>query len=191
MRRVHSRWLLSVFQHKTWAFQHLTHQDSSPIPLDVLGELISTYNLLFPIHDNETEAFLRKEGKTNYFYSLGTCGKKPSRKWADYQYWREELHHLAEVLNEPPRGLRQLWTTRRNNPNFLNLALFWISGVIVAILTIVASVCGVLSVQYAIEARNIALDSKEIASWQLDLQIAQACASPEAPKLPRYCPPGA
>lgn len=191
MRKKNGRWLLNVFDHKVWAFQHLMHPDLSPIPLDVLEELISTYNILFPMFDNDTEAFLRKECRIKSFYGLGFCGKKPSRKWIDYQYWREDLHQLSGVLNEPPRGLRQLWTTRRDDPNFLNLAIFWISGVIVAVLTIVASVCGVLSVQYAIEARNIALESNKIAARQLELETAQACVDETTRGRlgPKYCGP--
>ncbi|KAK1757319.1 hypothetical protein QBC47DRAFT_399659 [Echria macrotheca] len=172
---------LKVFEHKIWVHRHLTSPERSPLPADVLEELMVTYNLLFPLFDRETESLLDKHGMIESFYSLGTCGKPPSPNWSDYRYWHNQLHELSEVLNEPPRGIQQLWRTSRKNPNLLNLVLFWISGVMVAILTIVSSVCGVLSVQYAIQSRDIGL-------WQFELALAQVCADADlADKLPKYC----
>ena len=65
--------------------------------------------------------------------------------------------------------------------NLLHLALFWISGVMVAVLTIVSSVCGVLSVKYAIEQRDLALA-------QFRLALAAGCADDRlAAKMPEFC----
>jgi len=178
------RIVVKIFEYKSWAHQHLTSPYTSPIPIDVLNELMGTYNLLFPMFDDATHSLLARDGMVESFYSLGTRGKVPSKNWSDYKYWRKALFQLSEVLNEPPHGLRQFWrTTSRKDPNLLNVVLFWISGVMVAILTIVSSVCGVLSIQYAVESRDIGLR-------QLELAIAQVCADIEiAGKLPQYCQP--
>ncbi|KAK4446727.1 hypothetical protein QBC34DRAFT_469292 [Podospora aff. communis PSN243] len=185
---------LKVFEHKVWAQRHLRNPHLSPIPQDVLEELLRTHNLLFPNFLSETKSLLRRyPGMIDSFHSLGTCGVVSSHDWADYRYWRRELHQLSEILYEPPRGLRQLWTTRRNEPNILNLVLFWVSGVAVAMLTIVACVCGVLSVTYAIESRDLAIASRDIAMWQLQLDLVQACEDEgQRHKLPPplQCPAG-
>lgn len=145
---------------------------------------MATYNLLFPMFDRATESLLERDGMIESFYSLGTCGKLPSLNWGEYKYWRKALHQLTEVLNEPSRGVRQLWRTSKKNPNLMDVALFWLLGVMVAVLTIVSSACGVLSVKYAIESRDIGLR-------QLELAVAQLCADVEtAGKLPQYCKPG-
>ena len=181
MNWTRKRRMLKVFEHKVWAHRHLTAPGQSPIPADVLDELMGTYNLLFPMFNRATESLLEKDGMIESFYSLGTCGKVPSRNWSDYKYWRKALHQLSEVLDEPPRGMQQFWRTSKKDPNLLNVVLFWISGVMVAILTIVSSVCGVLSVQYAIESRDIGRS-------QLELAVSQACADSDlAEKLPQYC----
>ncbi|KAK1830589.1 hypothetical protein QBC39DRAFT_353420 [Podospora conica] len=175
------RIILKIFEYKAWAHRHLTSPETSPIPIDVLNELMGTYNILFPMFDNATDSLLARDGMVESFYSLGTRGNVPSKNWSDYKYWRKALYQLSEVLNEPPHGVRQFWRTSRKDPNLLNVVLFWISGVMVAILTIVSSVCGVMSVQYAVESRDIGLR-------QLELAIAQVCADTElASKLPQYC----
>jgi hypothetical protein len=173
---------LKVFEHKFWAYRHLTHPESSPIPRQVLQELLATYNLLFPMFSKEAKSLLKENDMAKSFYSLpGTCGRTASRNWSDYSYWRLELHNLTQVLDEPPQGMQQLWRTRRKDPNILNIVLFWISGVTVAILSIVASVCGLLSVQYAIESRDIARS-------QFELELAQACADDTLRgKLANHC----
>lgn len=177
------RIILKIFEYKAWAHRHLTSPETSPIPIDVLNELMGTYNLLFPMFDDATDSLLAKDSMIESFYSLGTRGNVPSKNWSDYKYWRKALFQLSEVLNEPPHGVRQFWRTSRKDPNLLNVVLFWISGVMVAILTIVSSVCGVMSVQYAVESRDIGLR-------QLELAIAQACADTElARRLPQYCHP--
>lgn len=175
--------ILKIFEYKLWSHRHLTNPETTPIPIDVLNELMGTYNLLFPMFDDATDSLLAKHGMVESFYSLGTRGNVPSKNWSDYKYWRKALFRLSEVLNEPPYGIRQFWRTSQKDPNLLNIVLFWISGVMVAILTIVSSVCGVMSVQYAIESRDIGLR-------QLELAIAQACADTElARRLPQYCHP--
>lgn len=175
---------LKVFEHKVWAYQHLTHPESSPIPSDVLQELMWTYNLLFPMFNRKTKSLLKEDNMVRSFYGLGTCGKVASRNWMDYSYWRTELYNLTQVLDEPPQGVQQLWRTRRKDPNVLNIVLFWVSGVTVAILTVIASVSGLLSVRYAIESKNIALE-------QLEVERAQSCPNNALmEKLISCCQPG-
>ena len=51
--------------------------------------------------------------------------------------WRAEFCQLITLLDEPPRGLQQFWRAGPEQRNLLKLTLFWISGVMVAILPIV------------------------------------------------------
>ncbi|KAK5662700.1 hypothetical protein OQA88_8616 [Cercophora sp. LCS_1] len=174
--------VLKIFRHKIWVDKHLEFPETSPIPRDVLEELMATFNLLLPGHKAKTKALMKKEDMTNTFVKLGTCGITPSEQWSDYKYWHTELQALTVILNEPPRGIQQLWSAGTRKKNLMNVVLFWVAGVMVAILTIVSSVCGIWSLQLAAE-------SKDIGFKQLQLAIAQACADEElASKLPQWCP---
>jgi hypothetical protein len=77
--------------------------------------------------------------------------------------------------------MQQLWQPDKEQRNLLNLALFWLSGVMVLILTIVSSVCGVLSVRLAQEQRDLAAD-------QVYVALLAACTSSEvAEQMLAYC----
>jgi len=182
---------LRVFQHKVWVLNHQTFPDTSPIPSDVLTELMATFNLLFPGSNPPTEALLKKLGMTESFYALGSCGGDRSLNWSDYRYWRKSIYDLNEILNEAPSGVKQLTRVNNKDKNSLpNLILFWVAGVMVATLTIASTVCGAWSVNLAIKALDISIQSMDISVRGLELAIAQACADPEtAAKLSKYCPP--
>lgn len=174
--------VLWVFEHKIWAINHLRYPDSAPgIATDVLEELMYTLSLLFPLHDAPTPTLLERQGMILTFYGLGDYGRARSTDWARYRYWRAELRQLSALLEEAPHGLQQFWRAGPEQRNLLNLTLFWISGVMVAILTIVSSVCGVLSVKYSMEQRDLALA-------QLQVALVQVCADESAAaRLPQYC----
>jgi len=173
--------VLRVFEHKVWIWNHLCHPEHAAIPADVLDELMCTLNLLFPLHDTPTRSLLEKYGMIESFYGLGYCGKDRSFEWSTYRYWRREIQELNKLLSEPPRGLRQFWRPDRDRRNLLSLALFWLSGVMVLILTIIGSICGIMSVQYSKEQTRLA-------TLQWDFSVALACADPEIrSNFPEFC----
>lgn len=181
---------LKVFEHKVWVLNHLTFPDTSPIPFDVLEELMGTFSLLFPNFDRATESLLEGLDMAESFYALGTCARDRSLEWSDYKYWRKAVLQLNNVLvNEAPQGARQLLRVDNKDKNsLLNLILFWVSGM-VAVLAIVSTVCGAWAVNLAIRALDVSVQSMDISIRGLDLSIAQACMDPDvAAKLPQFCP---
>ncbi|KAH6691749.1 hypothetical protein F5X68DRAFT_229593 [Plectosphaerella plurivora] len=173
--------ILKIFEHKIWARNYLRDTERSVVPADVLQEVIRTLNLLFPSFKESTKSLLEAHGRLETIYGLGYCGHRGSLELADYKYWRAELEELQNLLNEQPRGLKQFWRPDREGRNLMVLALFWISGVMVFILTVVSSVFGAMSVAYArVQIRQ--------ANDAFDLAVAQACADPDIGKnLPQYC----
>jgi hypothetical protein len=90
---------------------------------------------------------------------------------------------LIELMRgEPHRSFwRSLVRPDKKRRNMVELAGFWIAGVLVAIVTIVSCVCGVLALKYALEQRDIG-------QAQLDLERATACSDPAtAARLPKFC----
>jgi hypothetical protein len=159
---------LKVFEHKIWVRNHLRYQETSPIRGEVLEELLLTLNLLFPTVDSPTETLLAKDGMLESFYGLGYCGRGRTLDWSKYRYWRPEIQALVAELDQPPPGLKQFYHAGRENRNLLNLTLFWLSGVAVVFLTVVASVCSIMSVIYSRESRDLA-------ALQLQLSLLQTC----------------
>ncbi|KAK0726927.1 hypothetical protein B0T26DRAFT_671664 [Lasiosphaeria miniovina] len=181
--------VLKVFKHKLWAWNSLRYQhqaqngnnSSSPIPADVLEELVDTWNLLFPAFDEATRGLLRTAGMVAPFYGLGYCGRGRTLALARYGVWGGEVARLARVLDEPQRGLQQFLRPDRKKRNALELAAFWLAGVVVLVLTFVGCVCGVLSLKYAVE-------QTDLSRRQLDLALATTCADPVmAARLPGFC----
>ncbi|KAK4184603.1 hypothetical protein QBC35DRAFT_391316 [Podospora australis] len=191
------RRVLRVFEHKVWVLNHMLSPETSPLPSDVLEELMRTFHLLFPTMDDATDLLLRKHGMADSVYALGLCGKDRSLSWSNYQYWLKDILNLNSVLSEAPQGARQLLRVDNKDKNsLLNVVLFWVSGM-VAFLTIVSTVCGAWAISLAIESKDISVKSLDVSIKSMDisikgleLAIAQACADPEiAPKLTQYCHP--
>ncbi|KAK0641447.1 hypothetical protein B0T16DRAFT_461510 [Cercophora newfieldiana] len=173
--------VLRVFEHKVWVWNNLRHPEHAVIPADVLNELMCTLNLLFPLYDAPTRSLLEKHDMIGSFYGLGYCGKDRSFEWNTYRYWRKEIQGLNELLSEPPRGMSQFWKPDRDRRNLLSLALFWLSGVMVLVLTIIGSVCGILSVQYSKEQTRLS-------ALQWEFSLALACRDPDTRRdFPEFC----
>ncbi|KAK4442668.1 hypothetical protein QBC34DRAFT_418410 [Podospora aff. communis PSN243] len=174
--------ILKIFEHKIWAWNHFNFPDTSAVPHDVLEELILTWNLLFPAYDSTGESLLVKSDMIKTFYGLGYCKQDRVLEWDKYKYWNTEIQHMSDLLGESQQGLwKSLVRPDKKGRNTLDIAGFWIAGVVVALLTIVSCVCAVLSLKYALE-------QKDIGQAQLDLETATACADPEmAAKIPKYC----
>jgi hypothetical protein len=105
------------------------------------------------------------------FYQLGTCERDRTLDWSRYTYWHREIEALVKEIDKPPSGLRQFYSAGRGNRNLMNLAIFWLSGVAVLCLAIVASACAIVSVVYTKKALHLA-------DLQLHLSLLQACNDP-------------
>ncbi|KAK3367815.1 hypothetical protein B0H63DRAFT_489815 [Podospora didyma] len=172
---------LKVFEHKIWAWNCLRYPKTSSLPPSVIEELINTWNLLFPALEDGTMSLLTQTKMVDSFYGLGYCGFDHTLEWDKYKYWRAEILELSKVLDEPQKGLQQFFRPDKKKRNALELALFWMAGVVVLFLTIVSSVCSVMSLKYSVEQTNLS-------RAQLDLALAATCADPEmATRLPNYC----
>lgn len=184
------RRVLHIFEHKAWVLNHINHPETSPIPPDVAKELMDTFNLLFPQFDDPTKSLLKRLDMNESFHALGSCGRDRSLNWNHYKYWRKDILNLNQVLGEAPQGARQLLRVdNRDKHSLLNVVLFWVSGM-VAILTIVSTVCGAWAIKLAIQALDVSIESRDIGLRRVEVAIAQLCADPEtASKLPRYCAP--
>lgn len=142
---------LKVYQHKICLLNHLSSK-TSVIPTSVVAEAIDTLNLLFPFGDSATKSLLIKEGKP--FYRLENCERKLQLDLDYYEYWREELEDLMNILSEPPRNWRQLLMSQRN---VLEWATFWnlcIAG-IVAIFTIISIAFGTAQLVFTIKQYSL------------------------------------
>ncbi|KAK3339868.1 hypothetical protein B0T25DRAFT_636287 [Lasiosphaeria hispida] len=133
--------ILKVFEHKIWAWNHSNFPESSAVPHEVLEELMNTWHLLFPPYDPGTESFLKKHDMIETFYGLGFCGGDRWLDWTKYKYWHGEIQQLSSLLSESPQGLRRL-IQPDNRRDAVDIALFWVTGVMVAILAIAS--CAVL-----------------------------------------------
>ncbi|KAH6693666.1 hypothetical protein F5X68DRAFT_248042 [Plectosphaerella plurivora] len=170
---------LSVFEHKIWVRNQLNAgPDRCAVPAEVLEELMMTLNLLFPIGDPPTEKLLRRHERETSILSVGYCRRDRPRDLRWYKYWRGRLSALDDLLNGPQRGFRNVWRLGRRKENMMNVFVFWTSGVVVLVPTIV---CGIWSLVVSREGYNLAVKA-------YDLAVAQACADPDVREnLPQYC----
>ncbi|KAF4978455.1 hypothetical protein FDECE_18213, partial [Fusarium decemcellulare] len=169
---------ICVYQHLVCVWNHLKYSDGCPIPQAILKELIDTINLLFPSDLDETKRFLRKQDRG--FWEMGYCERPRTLKLEDFKFWRKSVEDLMAILEEPAVGRRQLMLDKEHR-NFTDTTTFWVA-VGVAVLTVLSSVFGVFSAVYAVRAYNVGVA-------QLDLAVAQACAS-NATAFPQFCPQG-
>ena len=146
------RQVLTVYKHKICLVNHLNVGGDIPIPKDILAETLDTLNLLFPFGDLPTKQLLIKEGQRP-FYGLGNCNRSRQLDIKPYAYYREELEHLIDSFNKPPRTWRQLATDRRNK---LEWSAFWVT-VMVAGLTLVSIPCNVIQATYSVKAYHATL----------------------------------
>ncbi|KAH8890021.1 hypothetical protein GQ53DRAFT_766445 [Thozetella sp. PMI_491] len=168
--------VLYVYEHKVCLWNHSKSNKELVVPRPIIDEAIDTLNLLFPIDDKATKLLLEERGKS--FNVLGNCKRKPKTKLADFDVWKYQIAELMDVMEEEPRGLRQLQLSK-DGRNLLPFATFWIATA-VALLTVISIVFGILSTVYAIKQYDLAL-------LQYDLSVAQACATPDAANLfPRF-----
>ncbi|KAI1084375.1 hypothetical protein F5B20DRAFT_524664 [Whalleya microplaca] len=164
--------IITVYEHKIFLWNHLRDTKRTVIPRPILEEAIDTLNLLFPLNDPLTKTYLTQNGKT--FSGLGYCTRPRDRslELGKFNFWRDRIADLVGIMNEQPRGLRQL-ALERNGRNMMPFVTFWVATA-VAILTILNLPFAIVSMRYAM--------------LQYDLALAQACSDPGAQNtLPQFC----
>lgn len=177
--------VISVFQHKIWLSAHFDSAEQCVVPAAIIGEALDTINLLFPHTDAPTRSFLEKQGQK--FHNLALCGQGRKSNLAEYPHWGKKIEDLIGILHEPPIGFQQ-FLPRRDRPNLLESANFWIA-LFVAGLAVISFVFGLVAVIYAKESLDISRESLKLTDLQYRLSLAQACSDPEsAPLLPDWCP---
>ncbi|KAF3808934.1 hypothetical protein GCG54_00011126 [Colletotrichum gloeosporioides] len=176
--------VISIFQHKIWLSAHSGIESQCFLPPTVIDEALDTLNLLFPLHDAGTKSFLDKQRQT--FHNLILCRRTLKSNLSDYEHWGEQMQQLIRILDEPPVGFRQ-FLPRRDRPNLIESANFWIAG-FVAFLAVISFVFGLIAVVYSKQSVEIAKESLELTKLQYLLSMAQACSDPnEARLLPTFC----
>ncbi len=123
---------LQIFSHKIclqshWELeqkeikqQELTRQGSgqqetdSIFPDGLLDETIRTLDQLFPFGDDRTKKYLEDEGQVFYGLTLPRHSQFVPADLNDFDYWRNRLAVLHDVLDQPPSRFPGMWTDRRN-----------------------------------------------------------------------------
>ncbi|KAI3337219.1 hypothetical protein HD806DRAFT_476007 [Xylariaceae sp. AK1471] len=167
--------IITIYEHKIFLWNHLRNSNNPIIPRTILEEAIDTLNLLFPLNDRLTRSFLAQNGKE--FQGLGYCSR-PRDLCLDlgkFNIWRDRIAELVEIMNEEPKGLKQL-ALEKDGRNLLPFVTFWIA-IAVALLSLLNLPFAVISMKYTIK--------------QYELALAQACSEQNAGSaLPQYCSPG-
>jgi hypothetical protein len=113
----------------------------------VLRETLLSLDLLFPIWDHATLRLL--EGHKQSFHESGPfLAQSSTLTLSDFDYWRDRLLELREVLNAPPVSWAQLYRDRRNPQQFWT---FWIALFILA-LTLLSSVMSLVQAWASVKA---------------------------------------
>ncbi|KAF2010598.1 hypothetical protein BU24DRAFT_61421 [Aaosphaeria arxii CBS 175.79] len=162
---------LSIYQHKICLVNHLKGPESSILPEDLLRETLTTLSILFPVGDEDTEAFLQDQNIQ--FWNDYSARESGFRGLDDFKYWKHRLTQLLTLYHGPPETVIQTLLDTRNVSQFATL---WVAIFGVFFLTILF---GVLSTIYSVKQYNVAVKSYELA-------IAQACQQNSAP-LVGFC----
>ncbi|KAK5558871.1 hypothetical protein LTR46_003060 [Exophiala xenobiotica] len=119
----------------------------SPFPGRLLLETIWTLNLLFPQWDPNTNSLLKKHQQS--FQQIGPYNGPPTSNLAQFEYWRDRLCELHDVVFlAPPASWAQLWRDRRNPQQFWT---FWLALVIL-LLTLISTITGIVQAWASIKS---------------------------------------
>ncbi|KAF2969618.1 hypothetical protein GQX73_g4029 [Xylaria multiplex] len=147
--------IITIYEHKIILMNHIRNSKAPIIPRAILGEAIDTLNLLFPLNDRLTTRFLAQNGKE--FQGLGYCSR-PRESCLDlgkFDIWRDRIAELVEVMNEEPKGLKQL-ALEKDGRNFLPFITFWVATA-VALLSLLNLPFAIISMHYTIKQYDLAL----------------------------------
>jgi hypothetical protein len=151
-RRVNA---LRVFSYKEVLQAHLQMHNvakagqpcDSPFPERLLMETIWSLNLLFPQWDPDTSKLLKKHSQS--FQRAGPYSCAPTLNLVEFQYWRDRLSELHDVVFlSPPASWAQLWRDRRNPQQFWT---FWLA-LIILLLTLVSTITGIVQAWASVKA---------------------------------------
>jgi hypothetical protein len=160
---------LSVYNQKICLVNHLKN-DAPIIQKEILVEAICTLDLFFPISDEKTAPFLRKEMVN--FYHVSPPERSGPMSLNEFTYWRSNIVQLLELLNGPPETVGQMMLDTRIASQFTTL---WVAIFGVFLLTILF---GILATVYSIKQYYIAVLSYNLA-------VAVTCV--EHPEMQHYC----
>ena len=181
----HETRTLRVFSHKVCLQSHLkveeqeikqqevTQQDSgqqeinSIFPVRLLDETIRTLDILFPFGDDRTMAYLEDQGQNFYGLTTPRHSRYMSADLNDFDYWRDRLAVLYDLLDQPPSTLVGMLYDRRNPIQWWT---FWLA-VFFSTLIFVFGVAGLI-----LGFKQLSLSQKAHA-----LAVSQACVQPVKP----------
>lgn len=170
---------IMIYQHKVFLWNELYLKQVSPLPRELVEEVLDTLNILLPHGDTHTMDFLDDRGMHD-FYALGTCNRQPCRDLSRYLYFGNRLAQLSVMADSPLTGINQV-LPGRGLVNFKDSATFCVTVIVITILTVASIVLGALS--YDVSKKSLIL-----ADQQYRLSLAQACATMNSTQLPDWCP---
>ena len=169
-----SHWELEQHEKKQ---QELTRQSSgqqktdSIFPDGLLDETIRTLDLLFPFGDDRTKKYLESEGQVFYGLTLPRHSLYESANLNEFDYWRDRLAVLNDVLDQPPSRFPAMLYDRRNP---MQRWIFWLA-VFFSVLTLSFGVAGLI---LGFKQLRLSQRAHALAVWQ-------ACAVHVKP--PGFC----
>lgn len=117
----------------------------------MLRETLLSLDLLFPIWDHATLKLL-EDHKQSFHESGPFFAQSSTLTFGDFDYWRDRLLELREVLDAPPVSWQQLYRDRRNPQQFWT---FWIALFILA-LTLLSSIASLVQAWASLKALKLA-----------------------------------
>ena len=117
----------------------------------MLRETLLSLDLLFPIWDHATLRLL-EDHKQSFHENGPFLVQSSTLTLGDFDYWRDRLLELREVLDAPPVSWAQLYRDRRNPQQFWT---FWIALFILA-LTLLSSIASFVQAWASVKALKMA-----------------------------------
>ena len=117
----------------------------------MLRETLLSLDLLFPIWDHATLQLL-EDHKQSFHESGPFLAQSATLTLDDFDYWRDRLLELREVLDAPPVSWQQLYRDSRNPQQFWT---FWIALFILA-LTLLSSIASFVQAWASVKALKMA-----------------------------------
>jgi hypothetical protein len=150
-RRVNA---LRVYSYKNILQAHLKMSNTrsggmtdSPLPERLLQETVRSLNLLFPPWDADTASLL--SGQRQNFQQTGPYDVPPISNLIEFQYWRDRLSELHDVVFlSPPVSWAQLWRDRRNPQQFWT---FWLAFLIL-LFTLISTITSIVQAWATVRA---------------------------------------
>ena len=99
---------LTIFRQKSLLINH--RLAANPIiPIEVLDEAVRTLDLLFPLGDEKTAAFLKTAGV--HLNVAGASKIQQADVRTEFKYWKDEILQLIRILEDRPKQLDRLYAT--------------------------------------------------------------------------------